>query len=486
MRVALNGGFYKAKSLISGAQRCLNLYPENAAEGSGAPVPVTTYLTPGLVKLADGFETTTQVYTTRLLYTATTGALYEVVGDTLYRVSSSWVRTSLGTIPLGTNPCSMADNGLVAVLVDGTPNGWYITLSSDVMTPIVDEAFYGADHVDYLDTFFLFNRPHTNQLYWSPSEWDGLEPFDPLDIAAKTGTADDIASFIVNHGQIWILGAYKGSEVWALTGAADSTFERQPGVFINHGCAAKFSVQRIDTSVFWLNRDEQGQAIVLMAGTGTYEALRISTHAIENEISQYETIEDATSFTYQQEGHAFYVLTFPTADKTWVYDLATKMWHERAWIDDNGCEHRIRPNAAAFAYGFNVVGDWEDGRLFKYDLGVFTDDGDPISRRRGFPQILDDGDRVRHLNLILDMQPANPPGLLDVDEPQVNLRYSDTRGASWGNPVRTGIGSTGQHYRQPQFNQLGMARYRVYEVFWSGDFNTALNGGFLQTAPCAT
>jgi hypothetical protein len=483
-RVALNGGFYKAKWVGAACQRCLNLYPEANPQDAQSPVQVTHYQTPGLVRLADGFETDEQVYATRLTYTATNGDLYEVVGQNVYYVSSAYSRTSIGTIPLGTNPCSMADNGLIGVLVDGTPNGWYINLTTRVMTAIVDEAFYGADRVDYVDTFFTFNRPHTNQWYISPSEWDGLEAFDPLDIAAKVGTADDIASQLVNHREVWLFGNQKGTEVWYNSGAADFAFERLPGVFINHGCAAKYSVQRIDTSVFWLSRDEQGQGIVLEGVN--YEGKRISTHAIEQAISQYETIEDATSFTYQQEGHSFYVLTFPTADKTWAFDLATRLWHERAWIDENGCEHRIRSNTAAFAYGVVVTGDWEDGRLYKFDLNTFTDDGDPIVRRRGFPHQINDSKRVFYLNFIADVQVASGLGQLDVDEPQINLRYSDTRGESWGNPVRGGIGSTGQYIRSVQFNQLGMARDRVFELFWSAPQAVALNGAWIQTKVAAT
>jgi hypothetical protein len=71
------------------------------------------------------------------------------------------------------------------------------------------------------------------------------------------------------------------------------------------------------------------------------------------------------------------------------------------------------------------------------------------------------------------MQVAGNTGLLDTEEPQVNLRWSDTRGASWGNPIRQGIGSTGQYLRQVQFNQLGMARDRVFELFWSATIRKA-------------
>lgn len=478
-RVALNGGFYRGRGLIASAQRCLNLFPERTPPESGPPTPTITLLTPGLRRLCAAHVVTDEVSGCRLLYTASNGDLYAVIGRKVYFVTSAWTQTEIGTIPLNTTLCSMRDNGLVAVLVDGSPTGYYIDLETRTMTTIDDEAFYGADVVEYLDTFFIFNRPNTNQFYWSPSEWDGLEAFDPLDIAAKVGTPDNIAWLLVSHREIWLIGANKGTEVWYNSGNADTTFERLPGVFINHGCAARYSACRQDVSTYWLSRDEQGQAIALCGVN--YEAKRISTHAIENEFASYSTVEDAQGFIYQQEGHTFWVLTFPSADKTWAYDIATGLWHERAWIDTDGCEHRIRPNCAAFAYETNVVGDWEDGRLFAYDLNTYTDDGDPITRRRGFPHIVDNGDRVFHLNFIADMQVGTAPGLLDIDEPQVNLRYSDTRGASWGYPVRQGMGSTGQYLRSIQFNQLGMARDRVYELFWSAPYQTALQGGWLTT-----
>ena len=58
-------------------------------------------------------------------------------------------------------------------------------------------------------------------------------------------------------------------------------------------------------------------------------------------------------------GHAFYVLVFPTADKTWVYDITTGHWHQWMWLDTNGDEHRHRANCYALVAGVPVVGDWQ-------------------------------------------------------------------------------------------------------------------------------
>jgi hypothetical protein len=112
------------------------------------------------------------------------------------------------------------------------------------------------------------------------------------------------------------------------------------GAFIQHGCAAKYSVAQMGDALFWLSQDKQGGNVVLK-GQG-YQAERISTHAIEVAIASYAVKSDAIGYTYQQEGHQFYVLTFPTADRTWVYDLVTGEWHERVWLDSDGVEHRHR------------------------------------------------------------------------------------------------------------------------------------------------
>ncbi len=285
------------------------------------------------------------------------------------------------------------------------------------------------------------------------------------------------------HREIWLLGQ-KTSEVWFNSGAADFTFQILPGVFVEHGCAAIYSVAKADLSTFWLGKDLQGQYIIF-EGTN-YAAKRVSNHALENELQGYAVVNDAIGFTYQQNGHTFYFLTFPTADKTWVYDLATHLWHEWLWTDDNGAEHRTRVQTSAFAYGVNVAGDWETGDLILLDLETLTDQGGPIVRRRGFPHLVSDGDRVIYRQFIADMQVGTQPGLLVDDEPQVSLRWSDTRGASWGSPITMGMGATGQYNRQIQAQRLGMARDRVFELFWSAEMQTALNGAYIETIRCET
>lgn len=413
MKFALTQGAYQARSLIAEAQTCLNLYGEPNPPDS--PFPFTYYPTPGLSFLT---QDTLNQNTVRCLYRASNGACYAAIGGKIYSVSDGYVLTSLGTITNGTTPVCMADNGLAVLIVDGTPNGYCIDLATNTFGVVNDSAFYGADKVDYLDTYFILNRPGTSQFYISLSNvtfanlTGTISPdtlyaaFDPLDIASKTSYPDPISTLIVMHREIWLLGELT-SEVWFNSGATDFTFQSMPGVFLDHGCVATHSVARQDLATYWLGQDRQGQKMVF-AGMG-YQAKRVSTFAIENEIASYSTVSDAIGFTYQELGHVFYVLIFPTANKTWVYDIATGQWHERAWADNNGNLNRIRANCTTYFNGLNIVGDWEDGSIYHYDPDNFTDYGVPIIRKRSFPHFQNEDKRVIYSQFLADME-VGPSG----------------------------------------------------------------------------
>jgi len=464
MKVALTSGAYEARSLIADCQRCVNLYPEN--NPSDSPFPTTHYPTAGLRLLGTA---PTGVY--RCLYPASNGALYAVIGSTVYQVTWAWGFTPVGTIGTSAGPVSMADNTQTIVLVDGTANGYTIDLASNGFAQIVDDAFYGGDRVDFVDGFLVLNRPGTNQWYCSG-------PFavtwDPLDFASKTGAPDLLSTLIVANRYVYLLGE-QTTEIWYDAGNQDFTFGRMPGAFIQHGIAAKASAATMDGAVYWLAQDPQGHAVVMR--TSDFNGLRISTHAMEHAFQGYSRIDDATGYTYQLGGHFFYVLTFPTADKTWVFDLSTNQWHEWLWMDAQGQFHQHRGACFAFWQNQWLVGDRGNGNLYALDPTTTTDNGAPIVRLRSFPHLVGEGNRIMYRQLIADMQ----VGQADTDDdPQLSLRWSDTRGASWGNAIQAGMGAKGQYLRSIQFQRLGYARDRVFELSWSTTNKTALNGAFVQ------
>ncbi len=494
VQIPLLSGAYETRSIIAGAQRCVNLFGEVEHYETFAYFPqptgpsVTThYPTPGLTSLA-----TPSGGALRGLYFASNDMLFAVVGANVFYIPASFSPQSLGVIAAGTSICSMADNGSVLVLVDGTAAGYTIDLATLAFAAISDPTgtFVGADFVRYLNTYFIFNKPGTPQWYSTES---GTLTFNALYFANKAGYADPLAAIAVAQQQIWLLGT-QTSEVWydsggsLTTGGAQFPFTQVSGAFINHGCAAKYSVAVYDSNVFWLSRDNAGQAIVMM-GQGNYQAQRISTHAIEYQIQTYAQISDAVGYVYQNQGHVFYVLSFPTGDVTWVYDMASKLWHEWASADVNGELHRHRCALGTYAYGQIVGGDWQGGNIYRIDPKAYTDNGTPIQRIRSFPHMLQDLKRVRFTRFVADMAvgAGNPAADTATGAaPSIFLRVSRDRGASFGDPIQQTLGPLGEYRTLVQWRRLGVARDAVFEVFWSAPLETALNGAFIDAEPLAS
>jgi hypothetical protein len=360
LKTPILGGSYVARSINAADNRMVNLFAEAIPEGSGGKEAGFLLRCPGLRLLAtvgDG--------PIRGLW-VTNGIAYVVSGSEFYSLDTDWVSTLIGTVS-GTGPVSMADNG-TQLFIACNPVSYIYNTSTAVFGQITDADFPGAGSVGYLDGYFVFNEPDS-QKFWVTSLLDGTS-IDPLDFASAEGYPDNVIALIVDHREIFLFGN-NSVEVWYDAGTPDFPLARIQGAFMEVGCAAAYSVAKLDNSVFWLGSDARGRGIVYRANG--YTPARISTNAVEYAIQSYGNITDAIAYTYQQDGHPFYVLIFPSAQATWVYDVSTQLWHERAGFE-NGDFTRHRSNCQMAFNSEVVVGDYEDGRLYAFDLDVYADD----------------------------------------------------------------------------------------------------------------
>src|ERR1700761_5165566 len=390
MKLPLNSGAYQNRALIAGAQSCINLFPEENPAEMSPESPFTHYPRPGLKALASP----PTMGRGRGLFRVSNGDLYGVVGPNVYYIDPNWNYNLIGSIQNQFTPVSMDDNGQSngneIVLVDNSPLGYQINMTSRQMTQIVDTTglFTGATRVQYFDTFFAFNQIGTNNWYVSLSD---QVAFNALDIASKGTFGDPIQSIIACQRSLWLVGTMT-AEPWFNAGDPIFPFEEVFGQFVPHGTIAPYSVCTTDVNAFWLSQDKDGRAIFLMIAG--YAAKKVSTFALEDEWLTYPRLDDAICYSYQQGGHSFVVIHFPSADKSWAYDLATKQWHQRVWIDNNGVMHRERVAFHAFAYNTNVGMDWSTGQIYALDQNTFTDAGQPIVYRRSFPHVVNERKRI--------------------------------------------------------------------------------------------
>ena len=466
MNIPFVGPAYEARSLNVDAQRSLNCYME--ADNASPRAPLALYGTPG----------------TALRFTlATVGVrgvirqgiyCYWVAGNSVYRVAADYTATLLGTIGTSAGAVGLATNGAETLIVDGV-SGWIA--NGVTLTEIADVDFPdGVTVATFEDGYFIVagggsSRFYINETPNAGTVWDGT------DFASAEGSPDNTIALISDHRELWLGGA-DSFEVWVNTGNSDFPFERSGNTFIEHGCAAAATLGKLDNTVFWLGSSESGGAVVFRSQG--YTPARISNHAIERAMQSYATVSDAFAYTYQIEGHAFYVLTFPTADATWVYDVATNQWHEWAWRDpaDNTL-HRHRSNCHVFFNGEHLVGDYETGAVYALSLDTYTDNGDPILRLRA-SQCLDskDGSRLYYQDMQVDMETGVGLATGQGSAPLLMMRYSNDGGHTWSGIKTRSVGAVGEYGRRVKFGPTGAGRNRVWEISMTDPVKFAVMGAF--------
>lgn len=508
MKTPILGSSYVARSVNAADNRMINLFPEVIPEGGKEP---------GFLNRAPGLQLQQAVGTgpIRALWAHQINgtSFFVVSGTEVYQLSSlTGTPVKIGDVADG-GPVSIADNGTQVFFACNGPS-YIFNKSTQTFKQITDPDFPGAVTVGYLDGYFVFNEPNSQRI-WVTALLDGSS-VDPLDFASAEGSPDGLVAVNVDHREAWLFGT-DSVEVWYDVGGTDFPLQRIQGAFNEIGCVAAFSIAKLDNSLFWLGTDARGQGIVYKANG--YTGQRVSTHAIEYAIAQYGNISDALAYTYQQEGHGFYVLTFPSANATWVYDAATQAWHERAGLF-NGQFTRHRSNCQCNFGGNTVVGDFENGNIYTFDLEVYADNSQPqkwLRSWRALPTGQNNLNRSAHHSLQLDAETGVGLNGLTVDEsiylitesgepliaengnfivsgfnaipippPQAMLRWSDDGGHTWSSEHWTSMGRIGEYGHRTIWRRLGMTlklRDRVYEVSGTDPVKVAIVGAELHASP---
>jgi hypothetical protein len=387
--------------------------------------------------------------------------LFVLQGTTLYVMSTSGLPTSIGTIP-GTEPVSMANNGLQLMIVNDAGDGYIATVTT--VTKITDVDFPIASSVCFIDGYFIVGRALTKEFYISAIN-DGFT-WDALDFASAEGDPDNIVTVIADHRELWLFGT-RTTEVWSNTGDATFPFERVGGAYIVRGCAAKFSPAALDNSLFWLGDD----GIVYRANG--YTPVRVSTHAIEYRIGQVADRSAARGFGYSQEGHALYVITFP-GEFSVAYDAATQQWHDRQTYGRGDWQNHFH----AFAYDKHFVGSAYDGVVYELDLDTFTEGMLPFQRIMVMPSLWAEGQRFTMSRLQVDFESGVGLTVGQGDVPQAMLDWSDDGGRIYGTEHWADIGRIGEYTARAQWRRLGQARQRNYRVTVSDPVRVRVLGAY--------
>ncbi len=400
---------------------------------------MTLYSTPGLSQFNNpGGNQTRGNFTI-------SGRSFKVVDATLYEELANGNTNALGNVGNdGSQVSFVACPQQLAIVSAG--NLYAYQLATQVFPAIVAGTFTGpiigpwkpqsVTQISYIDGFFFLLVASSQTIYAS--------------------NAFDATTWPVDYN----------------VGAFPFPLAAMPSGFIEQGCGAQFSMVELDNAIFLIGqRNDQGPAMAFRTNGFTFQ--RISTHAVETAWQSYAKISDARAFTYQENGHSFWVITFPSAQATWSYDTSTGFWHKRGfWNAALGAYQAALPICHTYNFGKHLVGDRQSGRTYQMSSPVqagggwnfVTDNGALIHRLRRAPHINSEHQWMRYseLEIYLETGLGPEPPLLDgagnARGPQLFLRISRDGGHTYGMQRAKDCGLAGKYQQRVSFKQLGRAR----------------------------
>lgn len=322
-----------------------------------------------------------------------------------------------------------------------------------------------ATHVVYTDQYFLSAGTGEAPFQWcdvnDPTSWNALN------FATPESKSDTIQAMHVAWREITLFGD-KTIEIWFNDGFAP--WSRLEGAMIERGCIAANTV--VDAAGTWYWLDDERRVSTLSG-----RQLGIVSTPYDDEIRDIDSVTDAFANFISYGSHAFYVLTFPSVDRTYVYDITTQMWHEWGAWDKEAAEYKAwagRSYTYATQWQIHLIGDQSPtGKIYKLDHELFQDDGAEIRSlvRTGKES---HGTYLRKTAYQLIFNVKRGVGGEAGDEPVFMVRWRDD-GGPWSHNRNLSLGKIGEGWMFRVLDRMGQYRTRQYEITHTDNSDFAFN-----------
>lgn len=447
------GGSSVSVSPEQDCERSMNFYLEPGAQS--AKNKAALYPMPGFLS----WTTVSQVGT-RALYEMN-GTLLGVVGSSAYTFASLGTATAIGTVTPDSNQAQIVSNGAVGAqfLIASGTNGYCYTPSSGAFTQVLTG---DCVMIGMLDGYGIALNPTTSKIRLSAlndfTTWSGTQ------FAQRGDAPDNWVAMVVNIPDVWLIGQQTGV-VWYDAGAFPFPFAQRPGATFKFGIVAPWTLKTAGGYVLWLSRNTEGAGIVVQA-VG-YSPQRVSTYEVETAIAGYartSSITDAEALMFQYQGHTFYVLTFPSANASWMFDVTTGVWTELGKWNSAMTRYDIwQPRVHAYAFGQHIVGDRSTGQLSLMDGSYQTEaDGSMIRRMRITPAVFNENRQIPHRRLEVMLEHGLGTQTGQGVNPILMCSYSDDGGKTFSPELQMAAGKVGEYPKRTYLTRLGVPRNRVY------------------------
>ncbi len=335
----------------------------------------------------------------------------------------------------------------------------------------------GVNSIDASDGYFIINDPGTQNV--RVSNLNSGTIWSPADYILASTYQDELVRCVVYQQNICAFGTGHMEQFFD-SGNVLFPFQSERGSAQTFGLAAVGAVCRTSTALAWLASSPRGgiQPVLLEGNVIT----TFHNAGVVEEMNSFSTYTDATMFSYVRDSHEMIVLTFPTAKKTYVYDIQLGLTHERESLDPTTLESNAWfPSCYMALGGQSICGDSRAGKLMVLSPTVYTENGTMIRRRRKIPVLLPSvqpgypmlGVNYKTVNRI-EIRFQTSVGLAtgtQGENPTVMLRVSRDGGHTWDGPLERSLGGAGQFYDVAVWDGLGAARKWCGELIMTDPVN---------------
>ena len=487
-RIQLFGVGVLSNSAVISRQRRLNVFFEFRKDGDKQQVVIRG--TPGLTAI---FELPNGPIRG---WRVVANTLYIVAGIYLYRVLQNVSFSIVGNFDANsTGTVGISDNSIQVIIVDGIV-GYVYTIATNTMVKITDLNFpNGASSVTFMDGRLIVAEPVTVSVP-VPRKFFVSEYFDALDwtnvqslptYATKDENSGEIVAVTAMSGILTLFGT-QSIEFWQNVGTSPLPFGRVSGATRNVGLSAKYSIAFIDDMQIFLGQNFYGgyPEVDILKG---FNLTRVSTDDIDHIIGNLEVFSDAIAFGYMVDGHKMYQITFPSANKSLLYDITSDLWSDlQSGVALTG---RHMANMGITFNAENMVSDTTTGIVYRMNDEIPTDNGAPIKRQLTTRHINMDGNRFGIDELYLDMETGGSlqygedsfggPQSGQGSDPQIMLQISKDNGRTFGYERWKKVGKVGQ-YKSPRviWNRLGASQDFVFQFTMTDPILFIVIGGAIR------
>lgn len=333
-------------------------------------------------------------------------------------------------------------NGGRLVYFDGSSATSYV---ADVDAPTTCQS------VVYLDGYLLVNVTGSNQINWAdfrhPTTWTGSS------FANTEADPDRVYRIMKKDRELYVVGE-RTIEVWENDG--ETPFSRTPGGARDVGSCAGWSAVLGDNEIMWLSDKRK---FVRYAGQ---DIEPIST-PYDKEIQSLDVVWDCRGERLDIAGIQFYVFSFPTANRTLVYNKTHDHWTEWGkWNPATTSYDRFLGNCYAYNPDNNqhVWGSRVDGRLYFMSPDYQTDSGAIIRTSLLSGHISHNVLKQKRTECIRFRAQRGATG---ASNPKLMIRWL-TNKRYWSNEHEMSLGSEGETDLVLRLHRTGIYRTRQYEL----------------------